>query len=113
MTIIGYCNVPSFAHDFTDHPEHAGRIPAIMDALADGGLLEVMTELRHSPARRQQVLTCHSIKHFNGLEHSAAEGPGYIDYAPTYVTPGSFDAALDAAGAAIAVVDAVLDGHVT
>jgi acetoin utilization deacetylase AcuC-like enzyme len=84
-----------------------------MDALADAALLESMSELRYAPARREQVLACHSIKHYNGLEHSAAEGPGYIDYAPTYVTTGSFDAALDSAGASIACVDAVLDGRAT
>jgi acetoin utilization deacetylase AcuC-like enzyme len=111
MDTIAYCAVPSLAHDFPDHPEHSGRIPAIMDALGAAGLLADMAEIRHVPARRADVLTCHSASHFADLEHSAALGPGYIDYAPTYVTTGSFDAALDSAGAAIAVVDAVIDGQ--
>jgi acetoin utilization deacetylase AcuC-like enzyme len=110
VTEIGYCSVPSLAHDFPDHPEHSGRIPAIMDALADAGLLPEMTELRYAPARREKVLLCHSAEAFYGVEHSSALGPGYVDYAPTYVTTGSFDAALDAAGAGMACVDAVLDG---
>ena len=110
MEPIAYCAVPSPAHDFPDHPETSIRVPAILDALAEAGLLAEMREVPHVPARRHQVLTCHSAGHFAGLEHSAALGPGYIDYAPTYVTTGSFDAALDSAGAGIACVDAVIDG---
>ena len=40
-----------------------------------------------------------------------AHAPGLIDPAPTYVTPSSFDDACRAAGAAMAAVDAVLDGR--
>jgi len=106
---IAYCNVPSFEHDFPDHPEHSGRVPAIIEALAGAGLLSEMVELPVQPARVEQIATCHSHHHIYGLEHSAAEGPGYIDYAPTYVTTGSYDAARRSVGAAIAGVDAVLE----
>jgi acetoin utilization deacetylase AcuC-like enzyme len=44
------------------------------------------------------------------LEAVCPQGPGVIDYAPTYVTPTSFDDALNAAGAAISTVRAVMDG---
>ncbi len=45
-----------------------------------------------------------------GLEQACALGPGVIDYAPTYVTPTSFNDALLAAGATLTATRAVLAG---
>jgi len=110
---IAYCNVPSCEHDFPDHPEHGGRVPAIIAALGRAGLLEQMAELDVRAASIDQLRACHTPEHIYGLEHMAAEGAGYVDMAPTYVTTGSYDAARRSAGAAIACVDAVLDRKAT
>ncbi len=47
----------------------------------------------------------------DALRAAMAQAPGYVDYAPTYITPDSFDCALNAAGGLLAVVDALLDGQ--
>lgn len=108
---IAYASLPSFEHDFPDHPEHSGRVPAITDALAAAGLLDSMVELDCPAASLDKIRACHTPDHIFGLEHSAAEGAGYVDLAPTYVTTGSYDAARRSAGATIGCVDAVLDGR--
>lgn len=108
---IAYCSVPSQEHDFPDHPEHGGRVPAITAELRRVGLLEQMIELESRAASIDQLRTCHTPDHIYGVEHSAAEGAGYVDMAPTYVTTGSYDAARRSAGAAIACVDALIDGR--
>jgi acetoin utilization deacetylase AcuC-like enzyme len=110
---IAYCKLVSREHDFPDHPEHAGRIPAIFTALEGAGLLGEMTELPVRAATIDDLRLCHSVEHIYGVEHAAAEGAGYVDMAPTYVTTGSYDAARQSAGAAMACVDAVLDGRAT
>ena len=45
------------------------------------------------------------------MEQAAARGPGFVDYGDTYVTPASYQAALEAAGGAIAIVTAVAEGR--
>ena len=108
---IAYAEVPSYEHDFHDHPEHAGRVPAIMEALDAAGMLQDMEKLDVSAASVEQIGTVHTRDHIAGVEHSAAQGAGYVDLAPTYVTTGSYDCARLSAGAVIACVDAVLDGR--
>jgi acetoin utilization deacetylase AcuC-like enzyme len=49
--------------------------------------------------------------YLESLREACGEGPGYIDYAPTYVTTESFEAALDAAGATTQIVEAVAAGE--
>jgi acetoin utilization deacetylase AcuC-like enzyme len=105
--------VPSPSHDFPDHPEQATRVPAIVEALMADDLLADMVELDVTQATREQLLSCHTPSMLHDVERSTVLGPGYIDSAPTYVTPGSYDAAKRSAGAAIAAVDACLDGRAT
>jgi acetoin utilization deacetylase AcuC-like enzyme len=108
---IAYAALPSPEHDDPDHPENASRVPAIVAALADAGLLQAMTELDVRAATLAQLRTCHTDEHIAGLERAASRGPGIVDLAPTYVDNGSYDAARRSVGAAIACVDAVLDAR--
>jgi acetoin utilization deacetylase AcuC-like enzyme len=108
---IAYASVPSLGHDMRDHPENAARVPAIIEALRDAGLLDSIAELDVSPAGLSEIESCHSAEYLDYLQRAAGRGGGYIDPAPTYVTASSFDDALMSAGAAIAVTDAVLDGR--
>jgi len=108
---VAYCSYAAPHHDFPAHPEHSGRVPAIMAALAEAGLLADMMALEHGAAPIEAILACHSREYVESLELAAMRGAGIIDNAPTYVTTSSFYDALQSAGAAVACVDAVLDGR--
>jgi len=69
-----------------------------------------MVRLEPSPATIDQLAACHDRAYVAALARTAARGPAIVDSAPTYVTAESQDCARRAAGAAIAAVDAVLDG---
>ncbi|HEY6759846.1 MAG TPA: histone deacetylase [Baekduia sp.] len=96
----------SLDHDPGPHPEQPARIVAIERALAARDWLGM--ERRLSPeATRAQLQAVHPERLINGIHELCVSGGGAID-ADTMVSPGSWEAALHAAGGAVAVVDAVL-----
>jgi len=97
----------SLAHDTGSHPENARRIVAIERALSERDWLG--WDVRLSPAAtRAQVGAVHPPEHIDRIESLCGRGGGMIDM-DTLVSPGSYEAALHAAGGAVAVVDALLD----
>jgi acetoin utilization deacetylase AcuC-like enzyme len=98
----------SLQHLTGAHPEQPARIAAIEDELARHDWLgfEVVT----SPAAtRAQVEAVHSPEHVAAIEALSARGGGRVDV-DTVASPRSFEAAMHAAGGAIALVDRLLDG---
>jgi acetoin utilization deacetylase AcuC-like enzyme len=64
------------------------------------------------PATREEIAYVHRPGLISALDKICREqAPGIIDYAPTYVTRTSFEAALLAAGGVIACTRAVLSGE--
>jgi acetoin utilization deacetylase AcuC-like enzyme len=99
----------SLQHDPGPHPEQPARIVAIEEALGARDWLGF--ERRLSPeASRAQLEAVHPARLINGVHELCAAGGGAID-ADTIVSPGSWEAALHAAGGAVAVVDEVLGGE--
>lgn len=105
MTTV-YAHVPSPEHRFPDHPERPERLSALRLEEISG-----IERLATVPARLEQVARVHTPHLIEQLEAACLQGPGLIDYAPTYVTPTSFTDALRAAGAALGVTRAVLQGE--
>jgi acetoin utilization deacetylase AcuC-like enzyme len=98
----------SLEHDTGAHPESARRIVAVERALSERDWLG--WDVRLSPrAPREAIARVHSAAHVDRIESLAARGGGMIDM-DTTVSAGSFVAALHAAGGAIALVDALLEG---
>ncbi len=96
----------SLEHDTGPHPESARRIVAIERALEARDWLG--WDVRLSPAaRRSSIEAVHPARHVERIEALCARGGGMIDM-DTVVSPGSFEAALHAAGGATAMVDALL-----
>jgi acetoin utilization deacetylase AcuC-like enzyme len=96
----------SLEHDTGAHPESPRRIVAIEQALGERGWLG--WDVRLSPqAARAQIEAVHPAGHVDRIEALSRRGGGMIDM-ETIVSPGSFEAALHAAGGAIAMVDALL-----
>jgi acetoin utilization deacetylase AcuC-like enzyme len=101
-----YTFVPSHGHEYPDHPERPGRLDVLASGLHSFGAQEIQVV----PATREQVARVHDARLIQGLEEACKQGPGVIDYAPTFVTQTSFEDALSAAGGVIACTHAVLQG---
>jgi acetoin utilization deacetylase AcuC-like enzyme len=90
-------------HDPGRHPEHPGRLGAVMEGVDD---LHLGTDLRSvelKPAEMDQLARVHDR---DFLEWLAVQGPGHLD-ADTYMTPDSWETARRAAGAGLGAIEAV------
>lgn len=91
------------------HPERPGRITAIEHELARrGGLGYALLE--SPPVARSVLEAVHAPAHLAAIESLCAEGGGWLDV-DTVVSAGSWEAALHAAGGAVALVDMLLEGE--
>lgn len=97
-------------HDTGQHVENQGRIQAIDRALDSTGELEDRPEPDFRPADLAAVERVHDPRYLQALLTFAEQGGGWID-GDTFCGPDSVETALLSAGAAIAAVDAVLDGE--
>ena len=104
-----YACPDGFDHQPPDgHPEHAGRLKAVTAGARASGV-EIVDS--RSPAPRAALERVHIPGHVDRI-FTAAPAAGEISLdADTWMSPGSLDAALAAAGAGLAAVDAVLDGE--
>lgn len=91
------------------HPESPARLEAIMDAFDNAGLKP--RSIAVEPAAREDLLRVHVGGHVASIEETCATNATYPD-PDTHMGKGSWNAALLAAGGAIAACRAVLDGDV-
>jgi len=102
--------VPSPQHASAGHPEGPERFSRLGD-WESKPYSAALEWLGPGQARPEELLTVHSEAMVHFVEQACQQGPGFIDQAPTYVTAGSFEAALNAAGGALECTRAVLDGR--
>jgi acetoin utilization deacetylase AcuC-like enzyme len=102
--VTAYAFVDSPEHVFPDHPEAPARLERVQ-------IHPRAQKLDRLQASWDEIGRVHAPAVIHRLEQACASGPGLIDYAPTYVTPSSFDSALAAAGGAIACARAVIGGE--
>ena len=100
------------AHAAPGHPERPERLTAIRDALVEAGLWDRLRPIAANPAAQADLLRVHTREHVKALRQTAAAGGLVWLDGDTYAGPGSYDAALLAAGGVCAAVDAVARGEV-
>jgi acetoin utilization deacetylase AcuC-like enzyme len=100
---------PASARHITP-PGHAERVERL--AAVDRGLAEVRGERRESPmGSLEDVARCHPARYHAAIR-DAEPDRGILQLDPdTFMSPGSFEAAMRAVGGACAAVDAVLAGE--
>ena len=105
-----YTHDAFFHHDTgPGHPEHAGRLAAVLDALSDESF-QFLIRLAAPRATVEQLVRVHPRSFVDDVLGSIPQvGRRALD-ADTIVSPGSGEAALRAAGAVVAAVDAVIAG---
>src|SRR5215831_9323145 len=111
MTTLLFTHPACLDHDPGRHrPESPARLRAVLDALADPEFARI--DRREAPeAALEDLLRVHSRPHVERLLHAVPKsGHAGID-ADTILSPASGAAALRAAGAVVAAVDAVVAGE--
>ncbi len=92
------------------HPETAERYRTVIAALrGDESLWNSLVEITPEKANQGIVQSAHTKEHYKRVESAVVDGLDRLD-ADTTISMASFDAALFAAGGAIAAVDAVMQG---
>jgi acetoin utilization deacetylase AcuC-like enzyme len=110
MTHTAYTIVASPQHTFPGHPENPSRFEHFrrLEGLPFAPQLERM-DPEAVPDGLLEIV--HPRSYLTLIEHASRQGPQFIDYGDTYVTPVSFIAAKEAVGGLIAVVQSVIDGY--
>ena len=101
--------VPSPDHAYPGHPEEPGRF-SLLKNLQEGPLGAGLEWAQAVPATFGEIASVHDEEMIRAVERACQQGPGIIDYAPTYVTTSSYQDALNAAGGTLACTRRVLEG---
>jgi acetoin utilization deacetylase AcuC-like enzyme len=104
---VGFLYDPGFLEHQTPqwHPETPQRLTAILQGLKDSGLWQELKHPRVREATEEELLAVHSPGHLGHM----AQARGYVD-ADTYVSQGSWQAALLAAGAVCRALELIKEG---
>ncbi len=103
LTVVGPCGDGDI-HRQPGHPERPGRIDAAMAGIGDLGLGSDLAIVPSRPAGTGDLAAVHTVDHLEQLRRRCTNGGGQLD-PDTYTTPGSWDAALLAAGAGLTAID--------
>jgi len=95
-------------HDTGYHPESAQRLESIRSHLQEQGLWENVREAERE-ATVEEIAAIHEPRYVAACRKVAEHGGGMLD-PDTAVSPGSYEAAVKAAGALLDAADAVMDG---
>jgi acetoin utilization deacetylase AcuC-like enzyme len=98
-------------HDTGAHVENAQRLVAIMTLLEESGLLARLTSIPARDATSEELMLVHTAEYVEQVRRVADSGGAWVD-PDTYISPGSYQAAVRAAGGCLAAADAIMDGRV-
>ncbi len=91
------------------HPERVARLAAVAEGIRAAGIDDALTVLEPRDATTAELARVHDAALLERVEGLAARGGGGID-ADTVTSAGSWEAAIRAAGAGLAAVDALEAG---
>ena len=93
------------------HPEHVGRLVAIMRAVRnDYDLFPLLEHVQGRSASVDELSLVHGRRYVESIREICASGGGRLDV-DTVASEGSWDAATAAAGCVLDAVDMVFDGR--
>jgi len=91
------------------HPEGPARVEAALAGIDEAGLRDAVIELEPRRATEDELTRVHPLSYLEALHAFCDAGGGALD-PDTIAAPGSWDTALLAAGAGLAVVEALARG---
>jgi acetoin utilization deacetylase AcuC-like enzyme len=86
------------------HPERPGRLVAVLDGIREASVVDALVPVTPRPATTAELTLVHAAEHVAAIEAFCAAGGGNLD-PDTSASPGSWPAALLAAGAGLDVVE--------
>ena len=108
MTVVIYDDI-YLKHDTgPNHPENATRIINTIEHLRSTNLWQKLDIKKPRAATEKEVSAIHSTSQIEQIAEIASSGGGYLD-PDTYVSPDSYEAALNAAGASLTAIDLIMD----
>jgi len=109
---VGYVYDPIYLkHDTGQHPENAQRLEAIISHLEQAGLMQQLSLIKPRAATIEEISLVHGKQYISYIQDVAKNGGGWLDV-DTVMSPGSYDAAVYAAGGLISATEAVMDKEV-
>ncbi|MBZ0309540.1 MAG: histone deacetylase [Anaerolineae bacterium] len=107
MTTAFFTNERFSLHTLQGHPEHAGRLEAVIRLYKEKVVWEHLFQVTAVPATEEQLLRVHTPRHLEVLK--SVNRPAMLEM-DTYVVPESYELARLAVGGVLAVVDSVMRG---
>jgi acetoin utilization deacetylase AcuC-like enzyme len=98
-------------HDTGDHVENGRRLERTIELLDTSNLRRQLVPIAPESAAMDDLLRVHSAQHVARVDRSASEGGGWLD-GDTMTSPGSYEAALYAAGGVARATEEVIKGDV-
>jgi acetoin utilization deacetylase AcuC-like enzyme len=109
---VGYVYDPIYLkHDTGHHPEKAQRLEAIISHLEQTGLKQQLLPIEPRAATIEEIALVHSKQYISHIQKVVESGGGWLDI-DTVTSPGSYDAAVYAAGGVIRATEVVMDREV-
>ncbi|XP_073040494.1 histone deacetylase 8 [Primulina eburnea] len=100
---------PGFLDVLEKHPENADRVRNMVSILKRGPISPFISWHKGRPALISELLSFHTQEYINELVEADRNGD-YIICPGTFLNPGSWDAALLAAGTTLSAMKHILDG---
>ena len=94
------------------HPETAARIGAVREALAAQECYAELQRIEARPADIAVIESSHSLAYIHRASRTVAAGAHYLDTPDVVISEHSYEVALLAAGAPLALADAMIAGQI-
>lgn len=101
---------PGFLDVLDHHPENADRVRNMVSILRRGPIAPFLSWHSGTPAHASELLSFHSPEYIDELVQANASGAKKLCEG-TFLNPGSWGAALLAAGTTLSAMRHILDGH--
>jgi acetoin utilization deacetylase AcuC-like enzyme len=110
---VGFVYDPVYLkHDTGQHVENARRLEAIMAHLGQTGLVSELVSIEPREASLAELALVHDEQYISYIRDVGQRGGGWLD-PDTMMSAGSYEAAIYAAGGALAATEAVMADEVT
>lgn len=114
MTTTGFIFDQAFLHHQTGagHPECAARLSATMKHLTTLPLYEDLEHYKPLPVEQEFIAANHSPAYLDRARQTCANGYSFLDSMDVTVSEASYDVAIKAAGATLALAEGVINQEI-